>query len=226
MDHAGHRERLKARFAQAGLAGFAPHEALELLLTFAIPRRDVNPLAHQLISHFGSLPRVLEASVEDLQAVPGIGPHAASLIGLMLPLFRLYRQGLVEEQERGSGKADVLALCQALLMGEKVERFYVLALDKRGKLLGHSRVSSGDDGETAVYPRLIVQALLRYGAGACVMAHNHPSGLLQPSQADLSLTQALAEMMKPLGITLEDHVIVGGDGVFSFAREGLLASPR
>ncbi len=226
MDHAGHRERLKARFAQAGLAGFAPHEALELLLTFAIPRRDVNPLAHQLISHFGSLPRVLEASVEDLQAVPGIGPHAASLIGLMLPLFRLYRQGLVEEQERGSGKADVLALCQALLMGEKVERFYVLALDKRGKLLGHSRVSSGDDGETAVYPRLIVQALLRYGAGACVLAHNHPSGLLQPSQADLSLTQALAEMMKPLGITLEDHVIVGGDGVFSFAREGLLASPR
>jgi DNA repair protein RadC len=223
LEHAGHRERLRARFAQAGLAGFAPHEALELLLTFAIPRRDVNPLAHRLINHFGSLPRVLEASAEDLQAVPGIGPHAASLIGLMLPLFRLYRQGLVAEQEKGTGEADILALCQALLMGERVERFYVLALDGRGKLLGHSRVSSGDDGETAVYPRLIVQALLRFGAAACVLAHNHPSGVLQPSSADISLTQALAEMMRPLGIVLKDHVIVGGDGAFSFAREGLLA---
>lgn len=225
MEHTGHRERLRERFSQAGLAGFAPHEALELLLTFAIPRRDVNPLAHQLLSHFGSLPRVLEARVEELQAVPGIGPHAASLIGLMLPLFRMYRQGLVAEQEKASGGADLLALCQALLMGEKVERFYVLALDKRGKLLGHSQVSSGDDGETAVYPRLIVQALLRFGAGACVLAHNHPSGLLQPSGADIALTKALADMMRPLDISLHDHVIVGGDGVFSFAREGLLDFP-
>ncbi len=222
MEHAGHRGRLKARFAKSGLNGFAPHEALELLLSFAIPRRDVNPLAHQLLLHFGTLPRVLEASVEDLQTVPGVGPHAASLLALMLPLFRLYRQELVAEQEKGEGKTDLLSLCQALLMGEKVERFYVLALDKRGRLLGHSQVSSGDDGETAVYPRLIVQALLRFGAAGCVLAHNHPSGVLYPSRADLELTQSLGEMMKPLSIHLVDHVIVGGDDVFSFAREGLL----
>lgn len=222
MEHAGHRERLRARFAQSELTGFAPHEALELLLTFAIPRRDVNPLAHQLLRHFGSFPRVLEAGVEELQLVPGMGKSAATLLALLLPLFRLYRQGLVEEQEKSSGQTDLLALCQALLMGEKVERFHVLALDRKGKLLGHSRVSSGDEGETAVYPRLIVQALLRFGAGACVLAHNHPSGLLQPSRADISLTQALAQMMRPLDILLHDHVIVGGDGVFSFAREGLL----
>lgn len=222
MEHAGHRARLKARFAKSGLNGFAPHEALELLLTFAIPRRDVNPLAHQLLLHFGTLPRVLEASVEDLQTVPGVGPHAASLLALMLPLFRLYRQELVAEQEKGEGKTEFLSLCQALLMGEKVERFYVLALDKRGRLLGHSQVSSGDDGETAVYPRLIVQALLRFGAAGCVLAHNHPSGVLYPSRADLELTRSLGEMMKPLSIHLVDHVIVGGDDVFSFAREGLL----
>ncbi|MDD4081122.1 MAG: DNA repair protein RadC [Eubacteriales bacterium] len=221
MEHTGHRVRLKARFSQAGFMGFAPHEALELLLTYAIPRRDVNPLAHQLLRHFGSFPRVLEASVEDLQAVPGMGAHAATLVAMLLPLFRLYRQGLVEEKSR-SDDTDHLALCQALLMGEKVERFYVLALDKKGKLLGHSRVSSGDDGETAVYPRIIIQALLRFGAGACVLAHNHPSGELKPSQADIRLTKALAQMMLPLDIALSDHVIVGGDGVFSFAREGLL----
>ncbi len=222
MEHAGHRERLRERFAQAGLAGFAPHEALELLLTFAIPRRDVNPLAHRLLEHFGSLPRVLEASVEDLGLVPGMGRSSATLVAMLVPLFRLYRQGLVVEQEKDTGETDLLALCQALLMGEAVERFYVLALDKKGKLLGHSRVSSGDDGETAVYPRLMVQALLRYGASACVVAHNHPSGTLRPSGADLQLTRALSEMMRPLDIQLADHVIVGGDGVFSFAREGLL----
>ncbi len=222
MEHAGHRERLRERFAQAGLAGFAPHEALELLLTFAIPRRDVNPLAHRLLEHFGSLPRVLEASVEDLGLVPGMGKSSATLVAMLVPLFRLYRQGLVVEQEKDTGETDLLALCQALLMGEAVERFYVLALDKKGKLLGHSRVSSGDDGETAVYPRLMVQALLRYGASACVVAHNHPSGTLRPSGADLQLTRALSEMMRPLDIQLADHVIVGGDGVFSFAREGLL----
>jgi len=221
LEHAGHRGRLKARFAQAGLAGFAPHEALELLLCYAIPRRDVKPLARELLRHFGSFPRVLEAQVEDLQAVPGMGEHAATLVALLLPLLRLYRQGLAEQQSQ-EGDTDPLALCQALLMGEKVERFYVLALDKRGRLLGHSRVSSGDEGETAVYPRLIIQALLRFGAGGCVLAHNHPSGELAPSGADISLTRALKEMMQPLDIALVDHVIVGGDGVFSFARAGLL----
>lgn len=222
MEHTGHRERLKKRFAQAGFTGFAPHEALELLLTYAIPRRDVNPLSHQLLDHFGSFPRVLEASVEDLQAVPGMGAHAATLLAMLLPLFRLYQQGLVEEKSRGR-ETDLLALCQALLIGERVERFHVLALDSKGKLLGHSCVASGDDGETAVYPRIIVQTLLRFGAGACVLAHNHPSGELRPSQADIRLTKALAQMLKPLDITLFDHVIVGGDGVFSFAREGLLS---
>ncbi|MDD3110024.1 MAG: DNA repair protein RadC [Eubacteriales bacterium] len=222
MEHTGHRERLRARFAQAGFMGFAPHEALELLLTYAIPRRNVNPLAHQLLNHFGSFPRVLEATAEDLQAVPVMGAHTATLVAMMLPLFRLYRQSLVDEKSRGSN-TDLLALCQALLMGEKMERFHVLALDKKGKLLGHSCVSSGDDGETAVYPRIIVQVLLRFGAGACVLAHNHPSGELRPSQADIRLTKALAQMIQPLDITLSDHVIVGGDEVFSFAREGLLS---
>ncbi len=222
MEHTGHRERLKARFARAGLMGFEPHETLELLLTYAIPRRNVNPLAHQLLDHFGSFPRVLEATVEDLQVVPGMGAHAATLVAMLLPLFRFYRQGVADEKSRGSN-TDLLALCQALLMGEKMERFHVLALDKKGKLLGHSCVSSGDDGETAVYPRIIVQVLLRFGAGACVLAHNHPSGELRPSQADIRLTKALAQMIQPLDITLSDHVIVGGDEVFSFAREGLLS---
>ena len=221
--HAGHRARLRERFVQSGLAGFAPHEVLELLLTFAIPRQDVNPLAHRLIAHFGSLNRVLEASVKDLQAVPGIGQNAASLLALQLPLFRRYQQGLGEDGVSVDDQDSLKKRCQALLLGERVERFYVLALDARGRLITQRLISSGDEGETAVYPRLIAAELLRVGAAGCVLAHNHPSGLAQPSQADIQLTKALAAILAPLAITLKDHVIVAGEGVFSFLSAGLIA---
>lgn len=204
----------------SGLTGFAPHEALELLLTFAIPRQDVNPLAHALLRHFGSFHRVLEASVKDLQTVPGIGQHAATLISLLLPLFRLYREGLAREGGDRLDQAGLIRRCQALLMGETVERFMVLSLDARGHFITSSLVSSGDEGETAVYPRLIAKELLRAGAARCVLAHNHPSGLAQPSRADLHLTRALKDILAPLSITLQDHIIIAGDEAYSFAGNG------
>jgi len=219
--HQGHRARLRARFMASGLEGFAPHEALELLLTFAIPRQDVNPLAHRLIRHFGSFNRVLEAPVRELRRVQGVGENAATLLSLLLPVFRLYRLG---QEERGPVPADTDSLierCRGLMMGERVERFYVLSLDARGRLITHALVSSGDEGETAVYPRLIAAELLRTGAAGCVLAHNHPSGLAQPSAADRELTRALRDILLPLAIVLRDHIIIAGQDAFSFRREGL-----
>ncbi len=221
-EHGGHRARLRARFLASGLQGFAPHEALELLLTFAIPRRDVNPLAHRLIARFGSLDRVLEATGAELRQIEGVGDNAATLLSLLLPLLRLYR-GEVAARERQPAVGDVVERCRALLMGEKVERFLVLSLDARGRVVTHAFMPSGDEGETAVYPRLIAGELLRSGAAACVLAHNHPSGLAQPSKADAELTHALGAMLAPLSIRLKDHVIVAGDEAFSFARNGLIA---
>jgi DNA repair protein RadC len=220
--HLGHRQRLRARFASSGLDGFAAHEALELLLTYAIPRVDVKPLAHRLIRQFGSLNRVLEASAGDLKAVEGIGESASTLLSLLLPLLRLYRKGQTDEVEGPEDQERLMARCEALLMGERVERFLVLALDARGRFITQAFISSGDESETAVYPRLIARELLRAGAAACVLAHNHPSGLARPSRADTELTQALKAVLEPLGIRLKDHVIVAGEGAFSFSREGLL----
>lgn len=221
-EHAGHRGRLRERFNQAGLMGFAPHEALELLLTYAIPRRDVNPLAHRLLKRFGSLNRVLEAKAEDLATVSGIGPQAASLLSLVLPLFRLYQQGLTREQAAFSGHAGLLAYCRALLLGERLERFLVLSLDAGGKLITHSVISSGDEGETAVYPGLIARELVRNGAAACVLVHNHPSGEARPSEADKRLTAALKDILQPLSITISDHVIIADDKAYSFLEQGLI----
>ncbi len=220
--HHGHRARLRARFMSSGLTGFAPHEALELLLTFAIPRQDVNPIAHQLLKRFGSLNRVLQASAKDLQSVKGIGESGATLIALMLPLFRLYREGQVNEQADVSTPDSLIKRCQALLMGERVERFMVLSIDARGRLITHAMVSTGDEGETAVYPRLIAQELLRAGASACVLAHNHPSGLAQPSWADVDMTRALKDILAPLSIKLQDHIIIAGEDAYSFAAHQMI----
>lgn len=219
----GHRARLRARFLAQGLSGFAPHEALELLLTFAIPRKDVKPLAHELIRRFGSLKKVLEAGPGELQALPGVGEQAATLLSLMLPLFRAYQQQLASPQQAAFAGKTARDYCQALLLGERVECFYVMALDAKNRLIVQERLSSGDDGQTVVYPRLVAQMLLRAGACGCVIAHNHPSGVASPSRADMDLTRSLKETLLPLGVTLQDHIIVGGEGTFSFLENGLMA---
>lgn len=223
-EQAGHRQRLRQRFRQTGLAGFAPHEALELLLCYAIPRRDTKPLAKALLAHFGSFHGVLSAGMEDLQAVPGIGEQAALLISLMLPLGRLYQQSLMAAPEMLKDSQGRLDYCRALMHGERYEKLYVLALDHKGGLLSKTLISAGDEGETAVYPRLIVAALLRAGAASALLCHNHPGGDPQPSMADKQMTRALVALLQPLQVRLLDHVIVSGDAVFSFSAAGMLGT--
>lgn len=218
----GHRQRLRDRFDRAGLEGFAAHEALELLLFFAIPRRDTKPIAKALIDRFGSISKVFKASKEDLCAVSGIGQSAAGLISLLLPLMRLYAQDQASEALCLGDLESRLNYCSSLFAGEMYEHLYVLALDARSSLLAKTLISSGDEGETAVYPRLIVAALLRAGAKGAILCHNHPDGDERPSSADVQLTKALQALLHPLGIHLMDHVIVTDKAPYSFARHGLI----
>ncbi|NLD34068.1 MAG: DNA repair protein RadC [Clostridiales bacterium] len=221
-EHAGHRQRLRDRYARAGFDGFAPHEVLELLLTYAIPRRDTKPIARALLGRFGSIAGVLAADKQELMAVNGIGEHAATLLGMLVPLMRVYQQSQQAQMPDLSTPDLRMAYCRALLMGERYERLYVLALDTKGYLLLKSLISAGDEGETAVYPRLIVSALLRAGAAGAVLCHNHPDGNSAPSRADIEMTKALAHMLRPLGIALHDHLIVGADSCLSLAAQGLM----
>lgn len=221
-DQHGHRQRLRARFEQAGLDGFADHEALELLLCYAIPRKDVKPIAKELLKRFGGLTGVLNAAGEDLLEVPGIGESAGVLLRLMRPLFQRYQRGLLTPGQPLLEGDRLFDYCAALLSAERYERLYVLALDSRGRLLLSHLVSEGDEGETAVYPRLIVAALLRARASQAVLCHNHPAGDPAPSLADRQMTEALRSMLAPLHIRLYDHVVVGAEGLYSFRREGLI----
>ena len=220
--HEGHRQRLRERFDRAGLDGFAPHEALELLLCFAIPRRDTKPIAKDLIHRFGSISKVFAATKEDLCSVPGIGQQAAGLIKLILPLMRLYGQDQTGKALCLDNLQSRLDYCHSLFIGENYERLYVLALDAKDNLLLKTLISSGDEGETAVYPRLIVAALLRSGAKGAILCHNHPDNDEKPSLADIHLTQALQSLLVPLGISLRDHVIATHTSSYSFAGHGLI----
>jgi DNA repair protein RadC len=218
----GHRRRLRERFVKSGLAGFHDHEILELLLTYAIPRKDVKPIAKDLLNEFGNnLASVFDAPAEALQRIEGVGGQAAVLIGLMPRLFDSYQSSRwVRHETFGSTEAAVSYL-QALLGTQRNEIFCVLALDSQNRLIAVERVQRGSVNRTAVFPRQVVEASLKHRATAVILAHNHPGGGPLPSAADRQLTQRLRKILGELDIVVHDHIIIAGHNQFySFAQTG------
>lgn len=222
--HSGHRKRLRESYIKGGASAMHEHNLLELLLTYAIPRKDVNPLAHELIAKYGSLARVLAAPVDELAALPGVGESAAVLLSLAGALKRL-------PAARTPGRAaintpeEAARLCETLFEnGGKYEATYCVSLDKRRRVLHCDLVSAGTLAENVIYPRLIVEFALRHGANSVILAHNHPSGNPAPSRADVDSTKTVCEALSGIGITLHDHIIVGAEGSFSMLRNMLLPS--
>ena len=220
----GHRRRLRERFAKSGLAGFHDHEILELLLTYAIPRRDVKTIAKDLLSEFGNnLASVFDAPAEALQRVEGIGENAAVLIGLMPRLFDSYQSSRWVRHETFASTESAVSYLRALLGTQRNEVFCVLALDSKNRLIAVESVQKGSVNRTAVFPRQVVEASLKHRATAVILAHNHPGGGPLPSSADRQLTRRLKKILDDLDIVVHDHIIIAGnDQFYSFAQtEGL-----
>ena len=222
MVHEGHRQRLRERFAQEGLDGFAAHEILELLLCYAIPQRNVNPLAHELLAHFGSLHGVFEATPEQLQEVGGIGPYASALLRLMIPLGRRIESSRMDQKPRLQNRREAQAYCVNLLSGLRHEHFYLLALDAKMQLLGAAAIGKGSLSEVPAYPRLAVEAAIQYNAHSVIFCHNHPGGSIEPSDADLQATFRLAEVLSGIDVLVLDHMIVAGNQAGSMVQMGYL----
>lgn len=221
--HDGHRKRMRERFRADGLEGFAPHEVLELLLFYGRARGDVNPLAHTLLDTFGSLKGVLEARPEQLMTVPGIGEETATLISLMLPMFRRYSACVCQERHQISNRGEAQEYCRALLAGWRTEHFYVLCLDAANRLLGQRLIAEGSLTEVAAYPRLVIETALNYNAHSVLLCHNHPAGSTHPSADDVFTTRRLQQLLAGLNITLLDHLIVAGDQTYSMTQHGDLS---
>ena len=203
-----------------GLDGFAPHEALELLLFYGRARGNVNPLAHELIDAFGSLKGVLEAGPEQLMTVKGVGEETATLISMIVPLFRQYEACVREERPYMRNKNEAKQYCVSLLAGWRTERFYVISLSATNRVLGSRLIATGNLNEVPAYPRLVVEAALNHNAASVLICHNHPGGTLEPSGCDVETTWQIRDVLAGLGIRLTDHIIVAGGDAYSMAQHG------
>lgn len=214
----GHRQRLRERFEQSGLNGFHDHEVVELLLSYAIPRRDVKPLAKELMARFGSLSAVVDASVIQLKQVDGVGAHASVLLALVPRLMERYLQDRWKRNESYHSTQDAVRYLSSKMGTERTEVFAILALNSQNELIAWEEIQRGSVNRTAVFPRLVVEACLKHRATAIILAHNHPGGDPHPSSADRQLTRKLKRLLNELDIQVHDHIIVAGLAHYSFAE--------
>lgn len=218
----GHRQRLRERFLKAGLGSFADYEAVELLLTLAIPRKDVKLPAKVAIERFGSLRGVLDAPLEELRKIPGIGGVAPVALRIIREAANRYLQQRGQETFSLANQEALFDYCRSALGALPHEVFKVFYLDSGYRLLGDETLQEGTVDRAVVYPRKVMDAALRKGASTLVFAHNHPNGNVQPSDQDKTLTRALVLAAETLQIKVLDHLIVSKDAIFSFRKEGLL----
>ena len=221
--HDGHREKMRQRFLKSGLDAFADHEALELLLYYAIPRRDTNPIAHALMERYGSLSAVLAAPVEDLKKVEGVGESAAILLKLAPQLYRKAKMSDAEQETILSSVERVGAYLLDRFAGEKNEVVYQLCLDRKGKLLVCKKLGEGGVASADLDIRRLVENALLTGASAVVLAHNHPSGVALPSRDDYAATDRAKTALAVVGVALTDHIIVADGDFVSMADSGYIA---
>jgi len=218
--HSGHRQRLREQYAKNGINGFQEHQILELLLTYAIPRKDTNLLAHQLLDRFGSLEKVFQAEVDQLMQVEGIGQSAAIFLRMQSDISKHIQ---LHRPEDRSGKIRLTSpfssakFAAATLSQEGYESVYAVCLNKAGTVLHTKNVTSGNLVEAPIYPRLIVEYALLHRAHSVILMHNHPSGNPSPSKEDCDATALVRAALQSVEIPLVDHLIVGGQYVYSFS---------
>ena len=219
--HDGHRQRLKTRFREEGLDHFEEHEVLELLLYYTIPRRDTNPIAHELMNRFGSLSQVLDARSEELAKVDGMGDAAATFLSLITAVGRYY----LVNRTMLETILPTLDKCGQYLVpffhGRRNEMVYILCLDAKCKVLCCKEMGEGSVNSAGVPIRRIVETALGVNATSVILAHNHPSGFAFPSDEDVLTTRRVALALDAVEIQLVDHIIVSDDDFVSLAQSGL-----
>lgn len=209
----GHRDRVRERFAKAGSEGFSDADLLEAVLMLVVPRRDTKDLAKLLLRRFGSFTGVLSAPTTQLREFKGLGETTiANLKIIQAAAQRVARDKVDREQPILSSWSALIDYCRAAMAFEDIEQFRVLFLDKKNRLIADEVQQKGTVDHTPVYPREVIKRTLELGATALILVHNHPSGDPSPSTADVQMTRQIADIAKPLGIALHDHIIIGRSG--------------
>ena len=222
MFHSGHRKRMRARLSSDGLDSFTDEQVLEYILTLAIPRRDVRPIAAALLEIYGTLARVLEAPPEELIKVEGIGSHTAALLTLTPLLQRRYALSRNPNNPILTTTEEICAYLQPYFSGCNEECVYLLCMDAKCKVLDCRKVSTGGMNSVGFNLRRVVEIVLQQRATTVVLAHNHPWGLALPSREDEIVTKELQNALKVVNVHLADHIIVCEEECVSMAASGLL----
>lgn len=220
-EHDGHRKRLKERFIKSGLDDFEPHNVLELVLFYSIPRKDTNPLAHRLIDHFGSLSAVFDAKPEDLMKVEGVSENTAALLSMIPQVARRYLEDKVDPANSVTGLDDVGRYLLPKFVGRTVETIILAALDNKNRIISCNIVAEGENTRVSISKRKVMEEAMRVGAVKVILAHNHPRGFAVPSQEDIYLTEEMYALLDSVGIELVDHMVFAEDDFVSMAASGI-----
>ena len=220
--YAGHRARLRERFVKSGASALPDYELVELLLFNSMPRRDVKPIAKALIKKFGSLGAILDADINEISSVDGMGEVAAINMKVVRETAtRMLGQEIMDKPVLGNWQA-LLDYCRVSMGGSKIEQFRILFLNRKNVLIADELQQSGTVDHTPVYPREVIKRALGLEASALILVHNHPSGDTTPSKPDIEMTMEIQDAGQKLGIALHDHIIVSTNDYTSFKSEGLL----
>lgn len=216
--HDGHRDRLRERFLNEGLESFEPHNVLELILFYCIPRKDTNETAHALIERFGTLHGVFDAPVEELCKVKGISYSGAVLLKTYMPVARYYTKTKGDNKMMLDSPEKCGDYIMGLFAGLIEERTVLLCMDNRCKLLATTVVAEGDICSVGISSRRVIEAVINSAATAVIIAHNHPGGVALPSFQDVAATKRLVSTLAGIGVSVLDHIIVANDDYVSMAQ--------
>lgn len=220
--HAGHRARMRRRFLNHGLDSFDDHTVLEFLLFYAQPRKDTNPMAHELLNRFGSLEAVFEATEEELCQINGLGENALVLLKLIPQISRRYMMEKYTNDNILDTSEHAGAYFIPRFMYERTEVVYIACLDAKKRVICCKEMGRGVVNYAEVSIRRIVETALGNNAAGVIIAHNHTSGIAIPSDEDELSTNQIKRALRLVGIELIDHIIVGGDDFVSLADSGLV----
>ena len=220
--HKGHRERMRKRFLETGLKGFAEHEILEMLLFYTIPRCDTNPIAHAILEEYKTLANVFDADPVSLQKIPQVGENTATLLTMMPHLFRAYENSKYGKDCLIQDSCALGEYAASMLRGKKYEEFALICLDSNRRVHWSGTIISGTIDQLEAYPRLVVEEVIKHNAKTVAFAHNHPGGAVRPSAEDRRATQILVELLNSIDVTVIDHIIVAGDRYYSMSEAGTI----
>ena len=223
--HKGHRQRLRNLFKNTDATMLPEHQILELMLSFVLPQKDVNPLAHDLLNEFGCLTNVLEAPQSSLKKIKGVGEVVASFLSFCSKLPEIYKNSKANYKCKLQTPNEIISFLKQVVEFSSVEKFYYICLGTKGDVLCFKNMGAGSITQLYVNNRELIQQILKYPTHTVVLCHTHPNGKPVPSEEDRSFTMTLCDLLDSLSIRLCDHVILSPDGYFSFFENKLLGAP-